>query len=266
MAKGLFYAICMPKNSSKPISIAFKRFTFSPKHYQRYQEITSWGESQIHPVYPYALLTDLHLQLVSDVGFPYSAFGILHRREEITLLKSLGPGEWAFSCQLLDLNDQEGELTFKIRSELSINGELCWVSQTYAIKRQTKRAKHLKKQDNVISDITPWLKESRELPCSLGLRYGLLSGNIDPIHIHPLSAKLMGHPTSIMHGMWGVAYSCSLFQREGHNVSLGNSISIKFISPIYLPREISYFSSENAQYFGLYNAERSRPHLLIELS
>ncbi len=40
------------------------------------------------------------------------------------------------------------------------------------------------------------------LPGDLGRRYGSVSGDLNPIHVHPLTARLFGFPTAIAHGMW----------------------------------------------------------------
>src|SRR4029078_6251794 len=41
-----------------------------------------------------------------------------------------------------------------------------------------------------------------ELPGDLGRRYGSCSGDLNPIHVHPLTARLFGFPSAIAHGMW----------------------------------------------------------------
>ena len=40
------------------------------------------------------------------------------------------------------------------------------------------------------------------VPADLGRRYAEVSGDRNPIHLHPLTAKLFGFPTAIAHGMW----------------------------------------------------------------
>ncbi|MYQ53488.1 MULTISPECIES: MaoC/PaaZ C-terminal domain-containing protein, partial [unclassified Streptomyces] len=43
------------------------------------------------------------------------------------------------------------------------------------------------------------------LPGDLGRRYGAVSGDRNPIHLHPLTARLFGFPRHLAHGMWTVA-------------------------------------------------------------
>ncbi|EGD82941.1 hypothetical protein PTSG_03574 [Salpingoeca rosetta] len=43
------------------------------------------------------------------------------------------------------------------------------------------------------------------LPHNIGWQYARCSGDYNPIHIHPLTAKLFGQPTCIAHGMYTLA-------------------------------------------------------------
>ena len=40
------------------------------------------------------------------------------------------------------------------------------------------------------------------LPADLGRRYAAVSGDHNPIHLYPLTAKAFGFPRQIAHGMW----------------------------------------------------------------
>ena len=43
------------------------------------------------------------------------------------------------------------------------------------------------------------------LPGDLGRRYAAVSGDRNPIHLYPLTAKALGFPRQIAHGMWSLA-------------------------------------------------------------
>ena len=43
------------------------------------------------------------------------------------------------------------------------------------------------------------------LPGDLGRRYAAVSGDHNPIHLYPLTAKAFGFPRQIAHGMWSKA-------------------------------------------------------------
>lgn len=262
LGRGLFSSVLLPKNSDKNIPKVKKSFDFDLNHYKKYKKMTEWTNESIHPIYPYCLITDLHFLLVSNQGFPYSSFGFLHQREEIKPLKKLCSGKWEFFCELLNLTKDENQITFFIETKLFINGVLSWTSKTHAIKKLSVKKKSLK--DYV--DYSSFIKDRYYLKTKKALDYGILSFNLDPIHTHPLSARFMGHKSNIMHGMWGVAFSFSKFM-ENNLVCLEEmNFSIKFISPMFLPRDISYFCDEKSETFGLYAIDKKCPHLLIKAS
>ena len=44
-----------------------------------------------------------------------------------------------------------------------------------------------------------------KLPGDLGRRYAAVSGDHNPIHLYPITAKALGFPRQIAHGMWTMA-------------------------------------------------------------
>ena len=261
MGRGLLSSFVVAKKSDKSIPVMEKSFKFDPRHYEKYKKMTDWSNKEIHPVYPYCLLTDLHFLLVSNQHFPYSAFGFLHYKEEIKLLKKLIPGMWKLTCELSNLQKNEYEISFYIKSCLYVDSELHWESKTFAIKKTG--VKKNKSTKNFI-DVSPLIKSSHYLKTSKALDYGLLSFNLDPIHLHTLTAKLMGHKSNIMHGMWGVAFSLSKLDELNTFLDLERvNLDIKFISPMFLPREVDFFCDEKEALFGLFSRDKNCPHFVI---
>ena len=50
---------------------------------------------------------------------------------------------------------------------------------------------------------------------STGWRFGRLNGDLNPIHLHPLAAKLFGFRSNIAHGTLLVARSLASMQQAG---------------------------------------------------
>ena len=70
------------------------------------------------------------------------------------------------------------------------------------------------------------------LPGDLGRRYASVSGDMNPIHMHSLSAKAFGFPTAIAHGMFSAA--AVLANIEGQ-IPDAVRYSVKFGKPVILP-------------------------------
>ncbi|MEV6782132.1 MaoC/PaaZ C-terminal domain-containing protein [Streptomyces sp. NPDC051098] len=74
-----------------------------------------------------------------------------------------------------------------------------------------------------------------QLPADLGRRYGAASGDRNPIHLHPLTARAFGFPRAIAHGMWTFARCLA----ESDIPQLA-SASAEFRAPVLLPASVTY--------------------------
>src|SRR4030088_425616 len=82
----------------------------------------------------------------------------------------------------------------------------------------------------------------------------------NPIHLHPLTAKLFGFPAAIAHGMWTKAHSLAAF--EGR-LPDAYSVDVNFKQPVLLPPGLGFtaWRTGNGWAFELWNARKSTPHL-----
>ncbi|MGW7789257.1 MaoC family dehydratase, partial [Streptomyces tricolor] len=73
----------------------------------------------------------------------------------------------------------------------------------------------------------------------VGRRYGAVSGDRNPIHLYPLTARLFGFPRAIAHGMWTVARCLAAHGTSG---SAGGSAVVRaeFRAPVLLPGAVAY--------------------------
>ncbi|MFD6549556.1 MaoC/PaaZ C-terminal domain-containing protein [Streptomyces sp. NPDC058398] len=69
----------------------------------------------------------------------------------------------------------------------------------------------------------------------VGRRYGAVSGDRNPIHLHPLTARLFGFPRAIAHGMWTVA-RCLAEYGPGQVAE----VRAEFRAPVLLPGAVTY--------------------------
>ncbi|MFD5516087.1 MaoC/PaaZ C-terminal domain-containing protein [Streptomyces sp. NPDC127066] len=69
----------------------------------------------------------------------------------------------------------------------------------------------------------------------VGRRYGAVSGDRNPIHLHPLTARLFGFPRAIAHGMWTVA-RCLAEYGPGRPAQ----VRAEFRAPVLLPGAVTY--------------------------
>jgi acyl dehydratase len=83
---------------------------------------------------------------------------------------------------------------------------------------------------------------------------------MNPIHIHPLSARLFGFPTAIAHGMWTKARCLAALDPR---LPAGFSVEVEFKKPILLPATVEFSEGETAKgiQFAVRGAGKGTPHL-----
>ncbi len=242
-------------NFEAPPEISFKeKLSYTKKDLEHFARLVNWNSAEIPPTFPYALLTHLQFSIVNDKNFPFPPFGIIHKKEILELLKPLKNGEWQMYCHVNRFNQVDRGIEIEIISELFIDGELSWKSTTMAFKKLKSGASKSRQDKLEMNNPIHW-----HIPANQGLLYGLISNNIDPIHISKITAKMMGHKSSIIHGMWTLARGLSEFK----DVRLGDEIHVKFIAPIYLPADVFYNHDETG--FGVFSQDGRKTHLIVEI-
>ncbi|WP_416963353.1 MaoC family dehydratase, partial [Streptomyces sp. Agncl-13] len=95
----------------------------------------------------------------------------------------------------------------------------------------------------------PTLAEWR-LAEDVGRRYGAASGDRNPIHLSPLTARLFGFPRAIAHGMWTAARCLA-----AHGTPESAYVRAEFRAPVLLPGVVEY-AAEGGR-FQLRSGERT---------
>ncbi len=98
------------------------------------------------------------------------------------------------------------------------------------------------------------------VPGDIGRRYGVVSGDRNPIHLHNVSAKLFGMPRAIAHGMWLKARVLAALQPE---LPESFAAQVRFKRPVLLSAKVAFSTTEDGagRAFALHDAERGIPHL-----
>jgi acyl dehydratase len=105
-----------------------------------------------------------------------------------------------------------------------------------------------------------------KVPGDIGRRYGGVSGDINPIHMHPLSARLFGFPKPIAHGMWLKARCLAALEGQ---LPERLTVEVAFKLPLLLPAKVAFASWEAARGgassghrdFAVHDARKGKPHL-----
>ena len=103
-----------------------------------------------------------------------------------------------------------------------------------------------------------------QLAGDVGRRYAAVSGDRNPIHLHPLTARLFGFPRPIAHGMWSKARCLAAL--EGL-LPDRLAVEVEFKKPLPLPSRVSFASAADGdrRAFDLRDARSGAPHVVGSL-
>jgi len=82
------------------------------------------------------------------------------------------------------------------------------------------------------------------LPGDLGRRYAADSHDHNPIHLYPLTAKALGFPRQIAHGMWSMARCVAMLENRLPDAA---TVQVAFKKPILLPGSVAFGSRPLAE-------------------
>lgn len=205
-----------------------------------YRTICGFAEPGPLPVtYPHVLAFPLAMRLMTRRRFPLPVTGLVHTWIEITAHRTLHPGdplELTVYAETLNPHRRGTEVT--VVTEARLAGELVWESRSgylsrHAIRTGTMPVIPPPTPEPALPAVTEW-----RLPADLGRRYGAASGDRNPIHLYPLTARLFGFPRAIAHGMWTVARCLA----EAPDPHLIRSVRADFKAPVLLPGTVTYAS------------------------
>ncbi|MGN6255435.1 MAG: MaoC family dehydratase [Solirubrobacterales bacterium] len=213
------------------------------------------------PTYPHMLAFPLHMTVMSDGRFPFGAVGLVHVENSIAQRRPIGiDEEMAIRVRPTKLQPHSKGKTFSLETEVLVGNEVVWESVSTMLRRGKggEKAKQEKGFEPLAAD-APASSEWR-LDGGLGRRYAGVSGDRNPIHMHSLTAKPLGFPGAIAHGMWTKARA--LAQLEGR-LPESFEVDVRFRRPVLLPARVEFASQDAGGeiLFAVRDARKGTPHL-----
>ncbi|MGW5562724.1 MaoC family dehydratase [Streptomyces tendae] len=195
------------------------------------------GADALPVTYPHVLGFPLAMRLMSGRDFPLPLLGLVHTSIGITRRTALpSTAEYELTVHVEGLAPHRRGTEATVVTEVRTGGDLVWES------RSTYLARHRTTAPPPAADGAP-AGERAPLPAraewhlagDVGRRYGAASGDRNPIHLHPLTARLFGFPRAIAHGMWTVARCLA-----EHGTPDAAVVRAQFRAPVLLPGAVAY--------------------------
>lgn len=250
------------KGSAPDLVLERHGVTTDQSHLDAYNEVCGFPRSDVLPAtYPHMAAFGLHMTLMTDTAFPFAPMGLVHLRNTITQHRPIGVGErFDVSVHAADLRPHPKGSLIDLVTTVSVDGETVWDETMTLFSRhrggsaETSSAPltGVEAPDGVVH----W-----KLAGDLGRRYGAISGDRNPIHLYPLTAKAFGFSSNIAHGMWTLARSLSAVQNKLPDAFTND---IEFRKPILLPGTVVFGSSSDGDVltFGVKGTRKPVTHLV----
>jgi acyl dehydratase len=236
--------------------------TADPAEVAAYARVCGFAfRDTLPPTYPHMLAFPLHMAVMSDGSFPFGAVGLVHVENSIAQKRPIGiEEEMTIRVRPTKLQPHSKGKTFSLETQVLVDGKIVWESTNTMLRRGKgdEKAKAEKSFEALNSD-APASAEWK-LPGDLGRRYGGVSGDRNPIHMHSLTAKPLGFPGAIAHGMWTKARALAQLESE---LPDSFEVEVRFRKPILLPARVVFAEQAGGTeiLFAVRDAKKGTPHL-----
>lgn len=206
-----------------------------PAHVQRYRQAFGFAGDAIPLTFLYLLAQRAQLAAMLDRPIPFRIPGLIHVENGLTMHSPVSaetPLTLSTNLQLPPAAPN-GALSCVLQTRAYDGDRLAFsCDSTYLIRRGSRAARGDAPQPELPSGavLGHW-KIARDA----GRRYAALSGDWNPIHLWPWTARLMGMQRPIIHGAHTLAHAAALLQAASG--SPVDSVWCRFRQPIALGAE-----------------------------
>ncbi len=219
------------------------------EHVAAYDRLIGFRLADTVPAtYPFLLTFPLGLQLMSEPDFPFPLIGMVHLANRIEQARPV-PADAVvdLDVSLADLRPHRKGQQLDMVAELSIEGDVAWRQVSTMLRRGKPNddvpetpadgagglASRVPVED--VPDTGTW-----QVDADTGRRYAKVSGDFNPIHLTSLTAKPLGFPKAIAHGMWTAARCLASVESD---LPEAFTYDVEFRQPVFLPSRVRYGTS-----------------------
>lgn len=197
--------------------------------------------SDLPPTYPHILGFPLAMRLMTDQGFPFALPGLVHAGNLIVQHRPIAAEQpLTIRVRADNLEATDKGTQFVVRTEAYAGETAVWQEESrYLHLERGKQATKGPKPEAASETAPPTPTAIWRLADDLGRRYAGVSGDHNPIHLHPVSAKLAGFSKPIAHGMWTLAHCLAAL--EGRLPDAYRA-EVTFRRPISLPSTVGFLA------------------------
>ena len=248
-----------PGSDLPDLTLSRDDVSIDPRHVARYADLCGFPRKDTLPLpYPHLLAFGLHMEIMSAGSFPFPAIGTVHLENSITQHRPVSVTEaLQVTARPDNLRAHPKGQVFDMLTTVHSRGELVWEETSTFLRRG--RGSEDAPGGSTFPDAPPhgitW-----KLPADLGRRYAAVSGDRNPIHLYPLTARPFGFPRQIAHGMWSMARCVGALENRLPDAV---TVAVAFKKPILLPGSVAFGVRpvEDGWAFSLSSPKSGAPHV-----
>ena len=247
------------------MSVAVPQVQFDAARLAAYREICGFPDGGAVPIlYPQVHAIALQMHLLTQPQFPLPLVGLVHLKNHVKQERELKADEtFDVSTALVSDETTERGLEFAIQTDYKdSSGTIAWSSVATVLHRRKQKSASRKPAGGGDAGGTLSEYHAIEAPADIGRRYGRISGDMNPIHLYPFTARLLGFDRHIAHGMWSLARCCALLQPQLKTAP--HELDAQFRNPLFLPARaaLRYGAAGNGVAFTLIGRDSGKTHLI----
>jgi acyl dehydratase len=219
--------------------------------------------------YPHVLAFPLQMAVMADGSFPFGAIGLVHVENRIVQRRPIATGEeLTLHVRPTKLEPHPKGRTFTLQTVAFAGDEVAWEEVSTFLRRgkgANAEVPGMREQLRSEAQLAEGLAKAPasaewRLGGDLGRRYAAVSGDRNPIHMHSLTAKPLGFPAAIAHGMWTKARCLAALDARLPDAF---AVDVRFRKPILLPARVEFAErdEDDQTSFAVRDAKRQTPHL-----
>jgi acyl dehydratase len=209
-----------------------------------YQHVCGFARGDVLPhTYPHILGFPLQIDLMADGAFPLALPGLVHLENTVTVHRRLTADDVLdIAVHAEDLRAHPKGRLVDLVTEVDVAGERVWGGRSTYLRRGGGST------DAPRPVAAPELPDRPaagliRVPEGQGRAYAGVAGDVNPIHLHALTAKAMGFPRAIAHGMWTCARALSVLGPVTDGPSTSHAW---FGKPVLLPSTVELVVDDRA--------------------
>jgi acyl dehydratase len=245
------------------IELTLPRVRASADQVAAYNRVCGFDlRDHLPPTFPHVLAFPLQMAVMAEGSFPFGAVGLVHVENRIVQHRRIGlDEELTIKVKPTKLEEHPKGRTFSLVTKVKSGNRIVWESTSTMLRRgPTKKPADGTQSEHMDRSESHRPGSEWRLGGDLGRRYAAVSGDRNPIHMHAWTAKPLGFPRAIAHGMWTKARCLAALESRLPDAF---QVDVRFRKPILLPSTVEFASTSQGDEiaFAVRDAKRGTPHL-----